>query len=120
MNAKMNESQLQTKLLKGLKKHGWFYKASDRFRAGIPDVIGCYQGRFAALELKVAPRKVTPLQHYELKAIYREGGHANVVSYNNKTKLYSTSTTEHTTLGDLIQCILKQILSSIRPSASKI
>lgn len=115
----MRESQLQTRLLKELKKHGWFYKASDRYRAGIPDVIGCYKGRFAAIELKVAPNKPTPLQHYELKAIYREGGHANVVSYNNKTKLYYTSTTEHKTLGDLVKCILKQILSNTKESASK-
>jgi len=115
----MRESQLQTKILKELKKVGWFYKASDRYRAGIPDIIGCYKGRFAALELKVLPNKITPLQDYELKAIYREGGHANVVSYSNKTKLYYTSTTEHTTLGDLVQCILKQILSSIKGSVSK-
>ena len=115
----MRESQLQTSLLKALKQHGWFYKASDRYRAGIPDIIGCYKGRFVALELKVFPNKITPLQDYELKAIYREEGHANVVSYNNKTKLYYTSTTEHTTLGELITCILKQILSNTKGSALK-
>ncbi len=115
----MNESLLQRKLLKALKEYGWFYKASDRFRAGIPDVIGCVQGRFVALELKVHPRKVTPLQDYELKAIYREGGNVQVVSYNNKTKLYKTNDTEQTTMGELVQCILKQILSTTKGSASK-
>jgi len=104
----MYESQLQTSLLKHLRKVGWFYKASDRFRAGIPDIIGCYKGRFVALELKVEPNKPTPLQEYELKAIYREGGSAQVVSYNNKTKLYKANNTEYEKLGDLVKCILKQ------------
>ena len=115
----MLESQLQSKLLKELKKVGWFYKASDRFRAGIPDIIGCYQGRFVALELKVDPRKVTPLQDYELKAIYREGGSAQIVSYNNKTKLYNANNTQHKTMRDLVKCILKLILSNTKGSASK-
>jgi len=113
----MYESQLQTSLLKHLRKVGWFYKASDRFRAGIPDIIGCYKGRFVALELKVEPNKPTPLQEYELKAIYREGGSAQVVSYNNKTKLYKTENTEHKTLEELVQCILRLILSSTKSNA---
>jgi hypothetical protein len=103
----MLEAQFQSKLLSELRKVGWFYKASDRYRAGVPDIIGCYQGRFIALELKVAPNVPTPLQEYELKSIYREGGSAQVVSYNSKTKRYNTNNTEHTTLGDLIKCILK-------------
>ena len=113
----MRESQLQTSLLRALKKHGWFYKASDRYRAGVPDVIGCYQGRFVALELKVEPNKPTPLQEYELKAIYREGGSAQVVSYNNKTKRYKTGNTEHKTLEETIECILRLILSSTKANA---
>ena len=116
----MRESQLQSKLLRELQKIGWFYKASDRFRAGVPDVIGCIKGSFVALELKVEPRKVTPLQQYELTNIYREGGNAQVVSYNNKTKLYKAYDTEHTTMGDLIKCILKHVHLSIKDSASKI
>ena len=116
----MRESQLQTNLLKELHKVGWFYKASDRFRAGIPDIIGCYKGRFVGLELKVEPNKPTPLQQYELKAIYREGGSAQVVSYNNKTKLYKAYDTEHKTMGDLIKCILKHVHLNIKDSASKI
>jgi len=115
----MLESQLQTKILKELKKVGWFYKASDRFRAGIPDVIGCIKGTFVALELKVEPRKVTPLQLHELTNIYREGGNAQVVSYNNKTKLYKAYDTEHETMGDLIKCILRHVHLSIKNNASK-
>jgi hypothetical protein len=115
----MLESQLQSKLLKELRKHGWFYKASDRYRAGVPDIIGCCRGRFVALELKIEPNRPTPLQEYEMKAIYREDGYVNVVSYNNKTKTYKTKDTEHTTLGETVQCILKQIHSNIKGSVSK-
>ena len=118
----MRESQLQSKLLKELHTVGWFYKASDRFRAGIPDIIGCYKGRFVGLELKVDSNKPTPLQMYELKRILREDGSAQVISYNNKTKLYKSDNgtlREHKTMGDLVQCILKQILSSTKGSVSK-
>ena len=110
----MLESQFQTKLLKELRKYGWFYKASDRYRAGIPDIIGCCNGMFIAIELKVEPNKPTPLQNYEMKAIYREGGNVKVASYNNKTKRYYVNNTEHKTPGDLVKCILKQILSSTK------
>ena len=115
----MREAQLQTKLLKELKNHGWFYKASDRYRAGIPDIIGCYQGRFLALELKVEPNKPTKLQEYEIKQIKKADGSAQVISYSNKTKLYYADNTEHQTLGDLIQCILKQSLSSTNENVFK-
>lgn len=115
----MLESNLQSKILKLLKGVGWFYKASDRYRAGIPDIVGCYKGRFLALELKIEPNRPTPLQTYELNNIYREGGSAHVISYSNKTKLYKANNTEYAKLGDLIQCILKQSLSNIKGSASK-
>jgi len=108
----MLEKQLQSKILKALRPYGWFYKASDRFRAGVPDIIGCYTGRFIAIELKIEPNKPTPLQKHELNAIYREGGNTQVVSYDNKTKRYNANNTEYQTLEDTIQCILRQSLSN--------
>ena len=114
----MIESQLQTKLLKALKPYGWFYKASDRFRAGIPDVIGCYMGRFIALELKIEPNKPTKLQTYEINAILEKGGTALVVSYNNKTKLYKSGNEEFKTIGETVQCILRQSLLNTNVNVS--
>ena len=79
----MRESQLQTKLLKELKKHGWFYKASDRYRAGIPDIIGCYQGSFFGIECKAGKNKPTALQEKNLRDIAKSGGIALVINEDN-------------------------------------
>lgn len=51
----MNESSLTRDLVKQLKTVGWFFKhhSSEMGVAGIPDVLGCIQGRFVALEVKV-------------------------------------------------------------------
>lgn len=35
-------------------------KVSQRALRGIPDIIGCYQGKFFAWELKVPPNKLRP------------------------------------------------------------
>lgn len=116
----MTEHQFQTKFLRELRQYGWFYKASDRYRAGIPDIIGCVKGAFVALELKVEPNRTTKLQDYEIERIEKEMGYVAVVSYNNKTKMYKTHNTEHKTLGDLTKCIIKLSLSSIKRTVSKL
>ena len=48
------ETYLKNQVIKYLKgvRGLWFYKSSDRFTAGIPDIIGCYRGAFFAIELK--------------------------------------------------------------------
>ena len=43
-------------------------------RSGIPDIIGCYNGRFIAIECKAGKGKVTELQERELIAICNAGG----------------------------------------------
>ena len=43
-------------------------------RSGIPDIIGCYKGRFIAIECKAGKGKVTALQERELIAICNAGG----------------------------------------------
>ena len=48
-------------------------------RAGIPDLLICYKGRFIAVELKARKGKATPLQEYELKRIRSAGGLAFVL-----------------------------------------
>jgi hypothetical protein len=51
-------------------------------RKGLPDIIGCYRGRFVGLEVKVPGREaeVTPLQAHTLSEIRHSGGVAGVVS----------------------------------------
>ena len=73
----MNETQLKVKVLKWLKAEypkGFFYKTSDKFTAGIPDIICGIRGRFVAIELKAPGGKATKLQLYAMKKIAAAGG----------------------------------------------
>ena len=76
----MNESQLKKQVMNYLKDKGAFWKISDRFQNGIPDILGVLKpsGRFIAIELKVPPNKVTKLQEYILERIRVCGGNAGV------------------------------------------
>ena len=47
---------------------------------GIPDVLGCYRGRFLGLETKrPAGKEPTPYQRYQLERITQTGGVAQVI-----------------------------------------
>jgi Holliday junction resolvase len=52
-------------------------------RAGIPDIIGCYNGRFLGIECKAGKGKTTALQDLELEKIRQAKGFAYVVNENN-------------------------------------
>jgi len=82
----MTESQATTKLIKQLSEYGFFWKASDRFRAGIPDVIGVLNRRFMAIEMKIDYNSPTPLQVHTLLQIVKNGGYGAVVTYSNRNK----------------------------------
>ena len=56
-------------------------------RSGIPDIIGCYQGRFIAIECKAGKGKTTALQERELAAIKAAYGFAVVVREDNLEEL---------------------------------
>ena len=50
--------------------------------AGIPDILGCHQGRFVALEVKVPGKEheTSTRQDWTMKRIQEAGGVATVVS----------------------------------------
>jgi hypothetical protein len=56
------------------KQHGGIYGT-----AGVPDLIICYKGKFAALECKASGRKPTVLQQIAIRQINAAGGIAAVV-----------------------------------------
>ena len=56
-------------------------------RAGIPDVIACFNGRFLAIECKAGKNKPTPLQERELTNITQAGGKALVIREDNMDEL---------------------------------
>ncbi len=77
----MSETRLKLKVLKELKNrypYAWVYKAADRFRSGIPDILMCYKGAFIAIELKTSAGVATKLQLHELDMIVRAGGNSRV------------------------------------------
>jgi hypothetical protein len=77
----MTESDLKRKVERYLKKEHpefFWWKTSDRYTHGIPDIIGCYKGLFVALELKVGKNKPTELQKYYINGIDRAMGISQV------------------------------------------
>ena len=61
------------------KQDCYVIKTSDRFTAGIPDILICMEGRFIALELKVGKNKPTKIQDYHLRKIRKAGGYSQVI-----------------------------------------
>ncbi len=56
-------------------------------RAGIPDIIGCVDGRFIAIECKAGKGKTTALQERELEWIAETGGFTFVAREDNLDEL---------------------------------
>lgn len=52
-------------------------------RAGVPDIIVCFQNRFMAIETKLYGRYPTPAQKMELKKIHDAFGVAMIINENN-------------------------------------
>lgn len=80
------ESVFQRKVVKKLKslKNTWFFKASDRVRSGIPDIICSVNGHFVAMELKRDDKeKPTPLQLHTLTKIVESNAIGLVVTPEN-------------------------------------
>jgi len=66
----------------------FFMPAANGFgRAGIPDIICCFGGRFIAIECKAGKGTTTALQDRELAAIRTAGGMAMVVNETNIDEL---------------------------------
>ncbi len=77
------EAKVKKKVREILDELGIYYffpPANGYGRAGIPDVIGCFNGRFIAVECKAGKGKTTALQERELERIADAGGFACVVN----------------------------------------
>ena len=81
------ETRLKTRVLEALRAlpRSWWYKVPGSVygRRGTPDILGCWDGRFVALELKAPKGRVTALQRATLDDIRGAGGFAAVVSGND-------------------------------------
>ena len=79
------ESLLRSRIVKRLREHGGFWRVihgSAMQTAGIPDIVGCWQGRYVGLEVKTPENRsgATPLQAHTLDQITRAGGIAGVIT----------------------------------------
>ena len=80
------ESKVKKKVAEALKKLGvyYFYPVTGGYgRSGVPDIVGCYNGKFFGIECKAGKGKTTPLQEMNINQIRAAGGIAAVVNEEN-------------------------------------
>jgi hypothetical protein len=92
--AKGPEARLTRKILTQLRKEfgGYWVKihGGPFQRIGLPDIIGCVQGKFVGFEVKVPQRKdnVSDLQQANIDAIEAAGGTSAVItSYEDAAEI---------------------------------
>lgn len=84
----MNESKLTTKIIKALKRKGgfWFKVHGSAYQTtGIPDILGCYKGRFVAFEVKI-PGKDSTLSKRQRLMLLRIRQHGGVSALITSTR----------------------------------
>ena len=70
--------------------NAWFESIQQKAIQGTPDLLGCINGRFVALELKShAAAKVSALQELKLQKIASAGGVGFVVDPSNWEETYN-------------------------------
>jgi len=52
-------------------------------KSGVPDIIGCHEGKFVGIECKAGKNKPTPLQEKNLSDIKISGGISLVINEDN-------------------------------------
>tara|TARA_R100001530_G_scaffold100248_3_gene69669 strand:- start:246 stop:527 length:282 start_codon:yes stop_codon:yes gene_type:complete len=80
------EKKVKQKVAKLLKEVGayYFFPATGGYgRSGVPDIVGCVDGKFFGIECKAGKNTTTALQELELKKIEESGGVAMVVNETN-------------------------------------
>ena len=62
----------------------YFYPVTGGYgRSGVPDIVGCYKGKFFGIECKAGRNTPTPLQQINLDDIEKQKGIALVVKEKN-------------------------------------
>jgi hypothetical protein len=80
------EKKVKDKLRKYLTQLGIYHfmpPANGFGRAGIPDIVGCYNGQFVAFECKAGKNIPTALQEREIRNIQAAKGWAFVITELN-------------------------------------
>jgi Holliday junction resolvase len=80
------EKKVKTKvvaILKELRAYYFYPVAGGYGASGVPDIVGCYNGKFFAIECKAGKGKTTALQEKNIAQIIATGGKAIVVNEEN-------------------------------------
>lgn len=80
------EGKVKAKLKRRLDALGCYHfspQSGIYGRAGIADIIGCYNGKFFAFECKAGGNTTTALQDKELQKVRNAGGTAMVIDESN-------------------------------------
>jgi len=80
----VTEQQIQKKITTYLEKRGCYVvKVVSATKAGVPDILGCYEGVFFGIEVKTPKTRnnVSKLQEYNLDKIREADGHS-LVAWN--------------------------------------
>ena len=83
----MNEKQLQNKIVRYLKEKKFFYfKFSDRYQYGIPDLYVLINGFSYWFELKSANGILSEIQKKKIESMQKNGGNISVIRDFDKFK----------------------------------
>jgi len=73
----MSETRLVKTILKVLREQGgwWIKTHGGPFQErGLPDILGCFNGRFIGIEVKKPGEEASLIQKYVMKEIEEKGG----------------------------------------------
>jgi Holliday junction resolvase len=90
------EVKVKRKVVAQLKLLGayFFYPVTGGYGgSGVPDIVGCYKGKFFAIECKAGKNKPTALQQKNIDSIAAQGGAVWVVNEDNMEGVTSWLTT---------------------------
>ncbi len=77
------ESKVKKKIVEQLKALGcyYFFPATGGYgKSGVPDIVGCYKGKFFGIECKAGKNMPTALQEKNLREIGEAYGIACVIN----------------------------------------
>tara|TARA_R110000803_G_scaffold40175_2_gene86627 strand:+ start:2506 stop:2850 length:345 start_codon:yes stop_codon:yes gene_type:complete len=83
MTPEAKVKRVVTKQLKELGAYYFFPATGGYGRSGVPDIVGCWEGFFFAIECKAGRNKPTPLQERNLAEILEAGGAQLVANEDN-------------------------------------
>ena len=89
------EKKVKQQVMQALKDMGayYFYPVTGGYgRSGVPDIVGCWEGRFFGIECKAGKNLPTALQLKNLKEITDSGGIALVINEENVSSTASLIT----------------------------